>query len=211
MENFYENIAHAYFGGERKTRQSLENIEFDECEPDIEHFKKERWIEVKASKKNNYFKLFDHQLEKYKELLNGEFPFAKPKVDYVLFSYDIKDVFKECPEEEILIENLAKRTKSMTIIPLSIIEEMHKRCKTGKCKLYRPFVCFRHGDYNLFWTNIDDAFKKFGLNMGDYIITKRRFPGNYSIEGFKINSFPILDIKHAKYEGWLFGFKEKNV
>jgi len=196
--DFYETMAQAYFGGERKVRKDITDLEELSCEPDIENHERKTYFEVKASKSSNYFKLFDRQIERYKILLKDESSWAHPKIDFAFFTYNLKQVLKECPNEDILIKSLAEKTSSMLILPFSITEKIWKESKKhcGNLSIYPSFSYFDRRDVNLFLGNSDEAFKKFDIAKTDYKISKSTFPDNWEIEGFKINAFPILNIGH---------------
>jgi len=193
---FYETIAQAFLGGKRKTRRVMEpgGIGFF-CEPDIEDKEKERWIEVKSTKSSNYYKLYDTQIDKYRQLLK-ESSWNNPKIDFAFFAYNIKNVLKECPNEDALIRDLAEKTESMLMAPFSIVEKIWKNSRRFIGESYNHYSYFNNLDADLFINDAEKAFNKFDIDKRDYNLSKRIFPDNYTIEGFKINAFQIINIEH---------------
>lgn len=167
------------------------------------------WIEVKASKINNYFGLIDKQLKNYERLLMNRFPWTNPKVEYIFFTYNIKKVFEECHNEESLIERLAQNTVSMLAMPLDIVGKIWEKSSRYNGSVYESFRYFKRSDANLFLSNLGEAFNKFDIKKEDYKIVKKKFSAGYSIEGAEIKQFDILKISHnGNYDRWLSDFRK---
>lgn len=196
--SFYEALAQAYFGGERKVQQEalLKNLDYRACEPDIENVKHKKYTEVKASKSSNYFRLADWQLNKYFSFLN-----TKPgaELDFAFFAYNIKTISKECPTEDSLIEKLAENTDSLLIIPFSIVRNVWEKSKRHEESYHPAYSYFVKRDANMFLNEHENAFKKFGIHSEDFKVTKSIFPENFTIEGKKVNSFPVTKIENGNF------------
>lgn len=205
--DFYETLAHEFFGGKRKNKQIIEDLGLRECEPDLENHKIETFIEVKASKYDNYFKIFTHQVEKYRSLLMNEFPYDLPGVNYAFFTYNIKEVLKECPNDNILIEKLSQKTLSLLVLPFGIIEEICKKSRKFNGVSYKPFHYFNVSQTRLFFKNPEESLKNYGVDPGDLKIEERLFPSNWTIEGNKITPFDVMKISYKDYEKWLTSFR----
>lgn len=212
---FYETLAQAFFRGKRNTRKNIgEVIVGTECEPDIENHKEETFIEVKASKFNNYFKLFDHQLKKYQGLLLNQFPFDSPRVNYAFFIYNIREVQRECPDYKSLIDSLSKKTLSLLVLPFGIVESVCSKSNyynQGEKGPYKPFHYFNASKAKLFFKNPKEAMRFYGINPDSISIEERLFPSNWTINDNKITPFDVMQLSYKDYQKWLDIFKEQNL
>lgn len=200
--SFYEALAQAYFGGKRKIREILlresygGGLDFEvSCEPDIEDSEKERYIEVKASKSNNYFRLRDLQFTKYKMLMEKESHWKEPKLDFAFFTYNIKNINRECPTEDNLIESLAKKTSSCIIMPFDAVKNIWEKSRKHYSSVQPAYAYFDRRDANMFLNGYEKAFDKFGIEAKHHEVRKETFPENYVVEGSRVSPFPIVEIK----------------
>lgn len=82
-------------------------------------------LEVKASCKGHLIET--NQLERYRSLVQGDFPFTRARLFYVLWCYDMTDIYKRCPYHTQLLDELIECDKSAYVLPASLVGEICDR------------------------------------------------------------------------------------
>jgi hypothetical protein len=115
---FYEVLAQGIVGGE------IVGMGNDWCQPDIEIWEKETWVEVKATSKRSQLKLQTEQLDRYAELERSKFPFKKPRINYLIFVHGLERIHKTLKTESNLIGELAANTLLGILLPFRFARKL---------------------------------------------------------------------------------------
>jgi hypothetical protein len=210
---FYEILIQGIYGGERGKGYTLENDKGFclKLIPDL--VSENRIWDSKATASRQHIKLIDDQIMKYSlfQIKNEEMPIIKMDI----FRHGINHLnskFADKPLKE-LIFRLTQKTKSLISLDLSIIFEYYRlSSKTKDFKLRyekgNSYTKISSVTLNSLLAYPEKSLESIGMDLKDIDIKKRRFPSNVTMDGYEINSFPVLIIENKNYpEKWLEGFK----
>ena len=131
---FYEQLAHKIFGGERlhfAAQVYREQFCFNFASkfkdnsiipPDLYIPESKAVIEVKASQKASTFKLRLSQIETFQELIRDISAFRDLR--FCFFRYNFRGMMNEMPSVERIAEILFEKTESMALVDFCLIERL---------------------------------------------------------------------------------------
>jgi hypothetical protein len=169
--------------------------------------------EVKSVCGKESLKLPDFQIDNYlfqqldfmfKEDIEFYFANYKYMVDNPL---NYLDQFREHAQEE-LVRLFSYGTMFSLVLPLSIIAEMHNPNHTSEHKQrydkkkYDPITRIYHNGLLKFLEKPEEAIKEYGLHPKDYAFERVLSPSEMTINGLRINQFPILIVKDKDVYTW---------
>lgn len=195
-------------------------------EPDLTDGSRKRYRDQKGVQKGQALKLKSHQIAgKYiiqmfedssapsKRLrYNGKSP-KVPHINFDIFTHSSKDLFKRLREYggrlEWLVEELTYSTRSMISVPFSLVYKMYsnilepgpsgeifnKRHETEQ----KLETTFNPSGLNTLLAFPEDMVQRLGLNPDHFNFIKSRFPQGVTVNGYKITSFPVLQITEKNH------------
>ena len=101
------------------------NFAKGEIHPDLECEPLDAWLEIKATQKSRYFKVYVEQVAKYQELLKKPFPFSR--IFYVFFSHEVLNISRDYTDELELARDLVLKTTRIIILDFSVIGAIAKK------------------------------------------------------------------------------------
>jgi hypothetical protein len=200
LRDFYGGLAAAIFSGTLRNRQTEGDREI---EPDLTSTAKGRYIEVKAAGRTRRVMLKDDQMAKYLSLQLSEDPIPHPRIYFVFFRYGTRGIQKALygKSQEESFEYIARDTKFMVGLPLSIVHSIHHAGLEDHPLAPRtygeggvPCTNFSTLVFDSFFSHPEKTIRMFSLYPGHYQV-KRRKIGQLSVNGTEINPFPLVLIK----------------
>lgn len=205
---FYEILAQGIYGGKRTKKYLLENDNGFSMGfiPDL--INGNRIWDSKASAARQHIKLKDEQLMKYSLFqMKSEEP---PNIKIDIFRHGINNMnskFIDRPLKEFVFQ-LTKDTRSMVSLDLSVIFEYYRMAhKTKHLKLRYDkglsYTKISPVTLNNFIAYPEKTVEELGFDLKDIEIKKRRFPSDVKVNGYEMNSFPVVIIENKNYpEKW---------
>jgi len=207
---FFELLCHGIYGGSIKSSYNEnENGSKDmlTTEPDITDVKRKTFMEVKGVGPGQALKLMDGQIAKYALLQTKEY-FSKPsKIRFEIFRHGVSSIQENYKNKglEELIKRLSDSVRFLISLPFSVIFKIY--LNEGKLtsrhddeRTYYTLTRLNSTGLNKFIAYPEETLKEFNLNPNDFEIKKRRLPKKITINGFKINTFPMLSIYDKDHE-----------
>ncbi len=221
LRDFYEALAQAIFAGETRNR----NKKLADIEPDLTHYERKRYIEVKCAGHTRRIMLKDEQIDKYHRLQLSDFPIENPRIYFTMFRYAVRGIERHVKDyrEDQVINFLTINTSYMVGLPFSVIYHIHQngsdlsdlytRCET---EMSNPVTNFSTRAFELFFTEPEIALKDVFLNPKDFTIRRTKTSKRMSINSYPLQQFPITLIKdndnyHQEFINKLKEEKEREV
>lgn len=212
MGLYYEIMTCSLFGGRLvdSVMKTDSADPYSNCKPDVLDGKIA--TESKAVRQGHKLNLLDEQIERYKL-----FNILRPghSVYYAIWRHRHYHIKKGDATLDELILSLSSNTVACLVLPFSIIFSVFNGDSKNGTKRYesnlneerkeRPWPnCTRwnSGDINKFIFNPEDQIQSYGLNKEDFTFERLTIPENITFESTPVKRFPIMFIKHSKYNEW---------
>ncbi|MEN9625738.1 MAG: hypothetical protein RL557_66 [archaeon] len=169
--------------------------------PDVHNEQDKLFIESKSCFVHDKLKLRHEQMQLYREL---SVMHPDHQVLFTIYRHAVRNVDSIVGTEKEVYRNIAGQIKGSLVLPFSIMAAFHNSDDKmlvfdyqGKKEQYKAVTSttlnlFFEGSYA---KEAEKIIAQLGLDPHEYTIERRMSPRNFSVEGNKVQQFPILWIE----------------
>lgn len=212
MGYYYELLTAALWGGEVQGNIYMKLDDGSWGKPDVVNGT--GYGESKACRLGGHLNLNDNQMEKY-EIMQLED--TLPKITLTLYRHNLKNISKFAGSDLKLYEALCAATVFAIRLPFSIILLLWGMAERGndftrrytKPETYGKVTCVRSSTLNSLFATPEAMLQALGLHPEQFIVKRTKTPTNYMFLDYKVQSFPIVVIKHKDHAAWLASYRKE--
>lgn len=211
MGRFYEELTAGMYGG--VLEDTKETYDGGLMKPDVVDHKNKVMTEAKGVRIDQKCDLLDPQVEHYMDCQRAD---PELRIYMAIYRHILPGIVKTWRGTSAqLYRQLAKQTICSTVMPLSLMLALHT---TGNSNLiyrydgegrYGPCTCIRPRTLRRLFEEPEKVIEELGLKPEEFILLRRISPKVISVNGTKVQEFPVMIISDKYHRKWVREFIKK--